>query len=466
MVPGCPAIRPTKPYRWRSGWWKRGGFIPLGPMLFPGRRRVVFPNCTVRSVNWWRPWARSASFLAGGSFQSLSAEELRVTLQGLVSHEQVAGRLPRLRELERGFDVAGIGQIISAVGAGVPVDLATQAVDCAWLQGVWSDLGISEPRLAGFVGEAHNRSRDEFARLDVHHLQLNPDRIRREATEQAVAAMNEHPEQRDLVRREAVKRSRHLSVRQLVHQAPEVLCGLRPCWMMSPLQVAELIPADGELFDVVIFDEASQIPPAEAIGALARAKQAVVAGDDRQLPPTSFFRSQEPEDYGDESDDADDGLAMVSNIESLLDVVKGLPIKEQMLRWHYRSRDGRLIAFSNNYIYGEALTAFPSTALESPLTFHELDLPPTSGRSTRSHPGEVERVVDLILEHARQRSEQSLGVIAFGSHHGDNIEEALRWRLAAENDRSLDPFFVTEREERFFIKNIERCRETNATSSS
>ena len=75
-------------------------------------------------------------------------------------------------------------------------------------------------------------------------------------------------------------------------------------------------------------------------------------------------------------------------------------------------------------------------------------------------------MVDLILEHARQRSEQSLGVIAFGSHHGDNIEEALRWRLAAENDRSLDPFFVTEREERFSIKNIERCRETNATSSS
>ena len=135
---------------------------------------------------------------------------------------------------------------------------------------------------------AHNRSRDEFARLDVQHLQLNPDRIRRQAAEQAIAAMNEHPEQRDLVRREAVKRSRHLSVRQLVHQAPEVLCGLRPCWMMSPLQVAEMIPAGTELFDVVIFDEASQIPPAEAIGTLARAKQAVVAGDDRQLPPTSF----------------------------------------------------------------------------------------------------------------------------------------------------------------------------------
>ena len=124
---------------------------------------------------------------------------------------------------------------------------------------------------------------------------------------------------------------------------------------------------DPELFDVVIFDEASQIPPAEAIGALARAKQAVVAGDDRQLPPTSFFRSQQPEDYGDESDDADDGVSLVSNIESLLDVVKGLPIKEQMLQWHYRSRDGRLITFSNNHIYGEAMTAFPGTALEFPV---------------------------------------------------------------------------------------------------
>ena len=198
--------------------------------------------------------------------------------------------------------------------------------------------------------------------------------------------------------------------------------------------------------------------PAEAIGALARAKQAVVAGDDRQLPPTSFFRSQEGEGYDDDSDDAADGLALIANIESLLDVVKGLPIKEQMLRWHYRSRDGRLIAFSNNHIYGEALTAFPGTVLESPLTLHELDLPPASGRSTRSHPAEVERVVDLILEHARQRPDQSLGVIAFGSHHGDNIEEALRRRLAAENDRSLDPFFATEREERFFIKNIERVQ--------
>ena len=392
---------------------------------------------------------------------TFSFEDLRFALDTMASQEAVATRLPRIRELEGRFDGAGVGQIVAALGGGVPVELAGEAVAHAWLQGVWSELTLEEPRLAGFVGEAHNRSRDEFARLDAQHLRRNPERIWRAAAEQAIAAMNEFPQQTDLVRREAAKRSRHLSVRQLVHQAPEVLCGLRPCWMMSPLQVAEMIPADTQLFDVVIFDEASQIPPAEAIGTLARARQAIVAGDDRQLPPTNFFRSQGPDDEEDDPDDdaaQDLAPALVANIESILDVVKALPIREQMLQWHYRSRDGRLIAFSNNQIYGESLTAFPGTVQESPLTFHQLDLSPTLGRSTRSHPEEVEKVVDLILEHARRHPLESLGVIAFGSHHADNIEEGLRRRLSTENDHSLDEFFTVARDEPFFVKNIERVQ--------
>ena len=390
----------------------------------------------------------------------LSDKELRLTLEVMASQESVAVRLPQLRELEGRFESAGIGQITSAVGQGIPVDMVTQAVRYAWLQGIWSELTLEEPRLAGFVGEAHNRSREQFAQLDVQHLRQNPERIRRVAAEQAIAAMNEYPGQTDLVRREAVKKSKHLSVRQLVHQAPEVLCSLQPCWMMSPLQVAEMIPADTELFDVVIFDEASQIPPAEAIGTLARAKLAVVAGDDRQLPPTNFFRSQDADDDDDDGDDAAQDLApaLIANIESILDVVKALPIREQMLRWHYRSRDGRLIAFSNNHIYGEALTVFPGTVQESPLTFHQLDLEPTPGRSTKSHQGEVEKVVDLILDHASEHPEESLGVIAFGLDHANNIEEGLRRRLSAENDWSLDEFFTVARDEPFFVKNIERVQ--------
>ena len=165
----------------------------------------------------------------------LSFEEMRFALETMASQQVVATRLPQLRTLERRFSEAGIGRIISDVGGIVPVELATHAIAHAWLQGVWSELSLEEPRLSGFVGEAHNRSRDEFARLDAQHLRRNPDRIRRVAAEQAIAAMNEFPGQTDLVRREAAKRSKHLSVRQMVHQAPEVLCGLRPCWMMSPL---------------------------------------------------------------------------------------------------------------------------------------------------------------------------------------------------------------------------------------
>ena len=390
----------------------------------------------------------------------LPFDELRSTLETMLSQQSVAIRLPRLRELEGRFQDAGVGRIIAAVGSAIPVEVATDAVAWAWLQGVWSELNLEDPLLAGFVAEAHNRSRDQYSRLDAQHLRANPERIRRVAAEQAIAAMNEYPDQTALVRREAVKKSKHLSVRQLVHQAPEVLCSLRPCWMMSPLQVAEMIPADTELFDVVIFDEASQIPPAEAIGTLARAKQAVVAGDDRQLPPTNFFRTQDADGDDDDDDDAAQDLApaLIANIESILDVVKGLPIREQMLQWHYRSRDGRLIAFSNNHIYGETLTAFPGTVQESPVAFHQLELSPTLGRSTRSHPEEVEKVVDLIMEHARQHSGESLGVIAFGSHHADNIEEGLRRRLSAENDNSLDEFFAVAQDEPFFVKNIERVQ--------
>ena len=273
------------------------------------------------------------------------------------------------------------------------------------------------------------------------------------AAEQAIAAMNRHPDQTTLVKREAGKKRRHLSVRQMVHKAPEVLCALRPCWMMSPLQVAEMIPAEANLFDVVIFDEASQIPPAEAIGALARARQIVVAGDDRQLPPTSFFKN-----HHDMDDDDDQDMDLAHDVESILDAVKILSIKEWMLKWHYRSRDGRLIAFSNNHIYDKSLTIFPGTIQESPLTFHQLDLPPITGTSTISHPTEVENVVDLILDHARQHSNESLGVITFGLRHADNIEEGLRRRLSDENDQSLVEFFSENRSEPFFVKNIERVQ--------
>ena len=216
---------------------------------------------------------------------------------------------------------------------------------------------------------------------------------------------------------------------------------------------------------MVIFDEASQIPPAEAIGSLARAPQAVIAGDELQLPPTTFFQKELDDD--EESEDGDteeDGDYVVpatplEDFESILDVAQSdIAIQKEQLRWHYRSRDDRLIAFSNTYIYGDTLTTFPGVSTDSPFSFHLVPFRPLPSKSTTSHPDEVAKVVDSIIDHARERPNESLGVIAFGIKHANNIDDELRKRLRELSDQSLEEFFSDESPEPFFVKNIERVQ--------
>ena len=380
-------------------------------------------------------------------------------LQRMTSQQNIAANLPRIRELERKFKNAGIGKVTAAVGGEIAPEDAVDALEYVWLQSIWDDRLFGSSNLASFTGSVHDNLQVSFAGLDRHHVEITPQRIKRAAAAAAIAAMNEHPEEEQLVKKEAAKKRRHLPIRRLFAQAPHVLTAIRPCWTMSPLLVAEMIPANMDLFDVVIFDEASQIPPAEAVGSLARAPQAVIAGDDRQLPPTSFFGRQSiDEDDEDEGEDDDPNTALIDDIESILDVVKAGPIREEMLRWHYRSRDARLIAFSNTNLYGEALTTFPGANLDGPISHHLVPSRPLPQRSTRSHPDEVAKVVELVIGHARDHPGESLGVIAFGIHHANNIEETLHKHLREINDHSLDEFFSEDAEERFFVKNIERVQ--------
>lgn len=375
-------------------------------------------------------------------------------LDRLASNLSVVATIPRLRELKSRFHKAGVTTIIERVGREIPPERAADAVEHAWLSGMLDDLAFDDPQLATFDSSVHSRHRDEFITLDRQHRDSTPQRVRRLAAEATVVAMNKHPEQERLVRREAAKKRRHLSVRQLFARAPHVLSALRPCWTMSPVLATEMIPANLDLFDVVIFDEASQIPPAEAIGSLARAPQAVIAGDSRQLPPTSFFGINTADDDAD-----DDGDAIVlADIESLLDAA-GTLLRDTMLKWHYRSRDDRLIAFSNAHFYGGGLTAFPGNHAVPPVSLRLIPFRPLDGVSgTRSNPDEVKDVVELVIAHAHERPRETLGVIAFGLHHANNIENALLSRLGEMDDRSLDEFFAETNAERFFVKNIERVQ--------
>lgn len=236
---------------------------------------------------------------------------------------------------------------------------------------------------------------------------------------------------------------------------------------MSPLVVSQTLPAQRELFDVVIFDEASQITPADAIPAILRGRQLVVAGNSRQLPPTSFFVSAR-----DDEEDQDDEIpadAGTQGYESILDALAGL-VPEQMLTWHYRSRDERLIAFSNAHIYNRALTTFPGADSGDVIGHVLVEARPGDAASPQESSGyEVERVVQLILQHAQERPDESLGVIAMGIKHADRITERLRQRReqmredsedSADDDdiELLDEFFDESREEPFFVKNLERVQ--------
>ncbi|MFE9874352.1 AAA domain-containing protein [Micromonospora sp. NPDC005686] len=342
-------------------------------------------------------------------------------------------------------------------------DLATRQVSSdeaadtllrCWLQVVLDEMRMRVPYLGQFVGQQHAAVVQDFRVADSRHIEMAARHVRRNVAVNLRKARDAYPDQNGLVRREAAKKSRHLSLRKLLSSAPEVLLAAFPCWAMSPLVVSRILPAERS-FDVVIFDEASQIEPHDAVASIMRGIQLVVAGDPKQLPPTPFFRRLVQQSPAGEDDDlVDDSL---EDYESVLDVLGGLISDRYRLTWHYRSRDERLIAFSNVEIYNRSLVTFPGVQVESPLCLETVDgrvAPGQGGSSTE----EVNRAVELILEHAEQRPNESLGVITMGQKHALRIEATLRSRRR--EHEHLDDFFSQDRaaSQRFFIKSLENVQ--------
>jgi very-short-patch-repair endonuclease len=266
-------------------------------------------------------------------------------------------------------------------------------------------------------------------------------------------AEDRHPLQARVIRKQAALRRGQLPLRRLLDQAGDVLFAVKPCWAMSPLMVSQVLPA-ARLFDVVIFDEASQIIPADAIPSVMRGHQIVVAGDDRQLPPTNFFRQFSDDGEADEPEDDESLVSFGAGFESVLDALRPL-LPTAPLTWHYRSRDERLVAFSNAHIYGGALTTFPGVLRDDCLRHVVVAQGPERGQEV-SVTAEVDKVVELVLEHARTQPRQSLGVIALGIKHAERIDAALRDALAEHPD--LEGFFAEDTAEPFFVKNLERVQ--------
>jgi very-short-patch-repair endonuclease len=254
------------------------------------------------------------------------------------------------------------------------------------------------------------------------------------------------------------RKSRFAPIRKLMSNAGLAIQALKPVFMMSPLSVANFLPPGTVTFDLVIFDEASQVRPADALGAIVRAKQAVVVGDSKQLPPTSFFDSLTP------SDDDDDGIA-TTDIESILGLFCSRSAHQRMLRWHYRSKHESLIEGSNHLFYDNRLVVFPSPDQRREhlgLIYHRITNAPYDRSRTRTNPTEARIIAEAVMKHAMEQLQRdplerlTLGVAAFSVAQRDAVLDQLE--ILRRTRPELEEFFVTPPHEPFFVKNLENVQ--------
>jgi very-short-patch-repair endonuclease len=351
----------------------------------------------------------------------------------------------------------GLGPLVSALEAGAlagdEIDEAFENAYARW----WIDHVVSDdPVLRGFMVERHEDTIGRFRAADLRVANLSKSVVRQRLGGgiPAPSAFGADLEWGALARELASQKgSRQLRLRQLFARMPNVLTKLTPCLMMSPLSIAQYLPADREPFDVVIFDEASQISPWDAIGAIARGKQAIIVGDPEQLPPTNV---------GDRGvDDIEDG-SNVADQESILDECLAANVPQRRLDWHYRSRHESLIAFSNAHYYGGRLVTFPSPVTEDRAVrlIHVPDGVYERGKArvNREEARQlVAGVIAIMMEPSFAARRRSLGVVTFNGEQQRLIENLLDEARRAQPE--LERFFdKTQWPEPIFVKNLENVQ--------
>lgn len=316
-------------------------------------------------------------------------------------------------------------------------------------------LAAEGRELAELTGTTLDDARARFAALDKELLDLEAKRVIAKMTLRPVPDGNDQGprsswSERALLENEAKKKRRHIPLRDMIRRAPNALRSLKPVWMMSPLTAAQYLPRSDSYFDIVIIDEASQMKPADAVGGLARASQAIIVGDPMQLPPTDFF--------GTSSDGADGQDGVATGQSSILDLAEARLRQTCMLRWHYRSRHESLIAFSNKHFYDDRLVIFPS-ATDS---FDGLGIEHVYvggqylGGGTNSEEARI--IVDRARELIERNPELSIGLVTTNTFQRELVLEVLE-KLAHENRKVADyRARWQETLEPLFVKNLENVQ--------
>ncbi len=320
----------------------------------------------------------------------------------------------------------------------------------------FSAVADSVDAVRAFNASAHTDAISRFRALDEALIALTRDVVatKLHASAPQTPAQVSSQSEVGILRRELEKKRRHLPTRRLIEAMPNLLPRLKPCFLMSPLSVAQFLETRLPPFDLVVFDEASQIPVWDAIGAIARGTGVIVVGDSKQLPPTSFFNTL------DGDDESDDGMSSVDDVESILNECNASGIPAMRLRWHYRSRHETLIAFSNYHYYKNELHTFPSPAERSDqlgVSFHHVAEGVYDRGGSRTNRAEAERVVEEVVRLLRDpTSDDSIGIVTFNLSQQGLIEDLLDAKRREMPE--IESHFTSEVREPVFVKNLENVQ--------
>lgn len=343
----------------------------------------------------------------------------------------------------------GLGPVADAVAAGlVPADGAAAAFEtayCRWLAPKEID---ARPDLVRFQKRAHEDLIADFRALDQKLADLTSSHIRARISGAAPAFDDQAKPSGGyrVLAREMQKKQRHMPVRRLMGEMGDSLFTLTPCVLMSPLSVAQFLPADQAPFDLVVFDEASQITVWDAIGAVARGKSAIVVGDPKQMPPTNFFNK---------AADAEDLASDYADLDSILEEAMAAQIPQHRLTGHYRSRHESLIAFSNHAYYDNRLITYPSAETKaSAVSLRRVSGVYAKGAG-RTNPIEGQAIVDDAVARMKDPSQNglSIGIVTLNAEQQRLIEDLLD--DARRSDPDLERFFDGSSGEPVFVKNLE-----------
>lgn len=367
----------------------------------------------------------------------------------------------RYRELRSALGDHHLGELVSRIELGaLTLNAAIDDIKYARAEAAWRISREAQPALNALGDIPRHELVEQFMAAERDRMKS----VRKVITSTHLRSVPSGAiGEMGYIRSQISRKKGHAPIRKLMQTAGSVIQRIRPVFLMSPISVAQFLPPEIVQFDLLVMDEASQVKPEDALGAIARSKQIVIVGDQKQLPPTAFFDKITSNTDGDDEDDEPPLAGYATEAESILSLCDSRQLPSRMLSWHYRSRDPSLIKVSNVEFYERKLVLPPSPLEKDAdygLRLFQVDGVYTPKSGVEGKPGtnliEAEQLVEAVKAHARNAPELSLGIATFNMTQRDCINEVLE--RERRKDDVLDDFLREGRFEDVFVKNIENVQ--------